>query len=524
LANKSKSVKKVSKVKATAKKVSKAPVKVVKTKAPAKAIKSSKPAVKKIIKQKASKVKAPAKVTKKITKPSKSKAKTQKTTPKKIKSISERKEAMAAPETLESLPVFTDNGKDQLKKEFDFNDIPDFNELQTKLGDNQPMDAQPTQIPEEQPKKGLFNWFGKKETTPVLEEAPKKEEVMSNQPIIKAEDKKMIFDEEIDLTLPVKAKETAEKPVVASIDVPKDPATLLATETQVVPEKKSIFSKLFGKKEEPKVEIQNNEVKLPEEIKQGFQEDINLDRKVETDTPNVREQKYLEEMYKKMDEEIRERHLHLDSKENNLSVKEKEIKKKEEKALKSEMEASKKDKEYQQIKKLQEELENQKISQKYQKQKIEELKSELALKDAALREKEIELDKKADEIKRSGKFKKEDIVLEKENNRLKTEINEEDDAIEYLEQEIEQQKREFEKKMMSLKMDSVQEDNKVNDIPQLINKCYEELAKNNMQTVNRLYTELRTKYISEGKKQDTTGEIYKEIIKLYEDINASLKK
>lgn len=88
---------------------------------------------------------------------------------------------------------------------------------------------------------------------------------------------------------------------------------------------------------------------LPEDIEAGFKEDIE-DAKGADIMDDRKEEVYLENMHRRMDNDIKERHMHLDQKEKHLDSKEEEMAQKEKTLLDKEFEMAQKEKEY--IKKI----------------------------------------------------------------------------------------------------------------------------------------------------------------------------
>lgn len=270
------------------------------------------------------------------------------------------------------------------------------------------------------------------------------------------------------------------------------------------------YKKLFSKKKTTE--------ELHEELQSAFKEDIEDYEEAKEEPPERREQVYLENMKRRMDQEIRERHSHLDSKHKEIEEREKDVSEKEQELVKREFEAVKKEKEVQEILDLKEQVEDLKVSLEYQKQRIEELKSELAIKDSELREREIELDEREEKLKELEHVQEHEQELIAENTQLKTEVDEEDDAIEYLERELERQRKEFEEKMLALNAESIKTPDAIETIHQLITECYVELSQGNTRNVRATYNKIREVYTLEGRAHDKNKAVHKEILRLYDDI------
>lgn len=502
--NKKSSSKEVTKKKTTvkkvAKKVTKKPVKkAVITKPVKKKVRAPKPVIKKIVK------KAPVKkVTKKVatkktvTKPTPKKTAKKSAAKKPVKSKVTKKKVIKGKvskkkatkkKKLDDIPHFDSADDTAFRSEFDFSNVPSFDEVKSKM--------QGTDVPD-------------------LDALFKKNKNLFDTPANANKEGPLINPDEDELpAMPVSEAPAYEEAEAGSAidtmpEFPQQPV-------EEPKEKKSFWSRLFGKKEKESKEL----IEMPPSIQNGFKEDES-DLESTADMPKERKEEiYLDNMYRRMDGEIRERHTHLDSKEKAIESKEKDVIKKEEKILKKEFEVAKKEKEYDEINKLKDKLENQQISLDYQKQKVEELKAELAEKDADLKAKEAELEKREAKI---AELEEIDANEENEIRGLHTQINEEDDAIDYLEKELERQKKEFEEKMMSLNVESDVATDSVSEVHALINKCYSKLSGDNFDEVSQLYAQVRDKYVNEAKNSDSDGELYKEVMKLYEDINKTFNK
>ena len=343
----------------------------------------------------------------------------------------------------------------------------------------------------------------------------------------KSKELKDIFapQEPLDISKPAKMDMPPKKKTLPNIDLPDTSKPSKSATTAYIEDKskkKGFWAGLFKSSDKPKKTKQKKSKPKKEKkpivtksIKKGFKQDIS-DAKGAKKNSSRTDEIYLENMHRRMDSEIKERHSHLDEKETHLGKKEKEMQKKEQSMLKKEFDMAKKDKEYEEIKALQDELESQKLSLEYQKQKIEELKSELALKDADLRQKEINLDGREKQLRDAEEF---GGAARAENINLHNQISEEDDAIEYLEQEIAKQRSEFERKMHELKIGDVQDESIVSKIHDLINECYAKLSEHNLDAVGNIYAQVRDLYVQEAKEHDSNGTLYKDIMQLYDAIN-----
>lgn len=312
----------------------------------------------------------------------------------------------------------------------------------------------------------------------------------------------------------------AEVSPLESLEIPEVPEPELPDPEKK--EKKSWLKRIFSRKKpiEEKID-EDKEQKNQEDLLEGFKQDSEDYFSAKEESPERKEQIYVENMKRRADQEIRERHKHIDEKHKEVNEKEAELQKREEELNAREFEVSKKDSLYQEMVGLKEEVENLKISLDYQKQRVEELKSELAIKDAELREKEIELDRREEALKKAEAIKQHELALTDENKKLKTQISEEDDAIEYLQREIERQRQEFEDKMLALDVSISDEHEGASEIKRMITECYVDVSQNNLASAKQGYAKIRNLYLQE-KKNDRDGSLYKEILRLYDDIKKQI--
>jgi hypothetical protein len=312
--------------------------------------------------------------------------------------------------------------------------------------------------------------------------------------------------------------EVPTNPIGTVADVPPDPAKSFPSKEKK--EKNSLFGGLFKHK---KKEVKAKETIPPiEPFMPGFVEDTQ-DFQASEAHPHEREKVYIENMKRRIDNDNRERLQHVQAQETSLEDRHEELEVKETDLLKREADTAAKEDQFADVQKLQQEVEDQKISLEYQKQQIEELKSELALKDHELKEREIQLDAREEDLKQLETVKEQEQMYEHEVTDLHKQVDAEDDAIEYLQEEIENQRKSFEEQMADLQMNS-QAPSIVDELHHLITECYVDLAHHNIQGVKAKYNEIRERYMSEAKEFDTAGELYKDVHTLYEDIKNSVGK
>jgi hypothetical protein len=310
---------------------------------------------------------------------------------------------------------------------------------------------------------------------------------------------------------------TAEPEIELKRELPEEISKTQAEDTNMA-SKLPWYKKIFRKKEEKSAE------QLNQEILSAFKDDSEDYLGAQEEALERREQIYIENMKRRMDQEVRERHKHLDSQHKEVQEREKDVAAKEQELVKREFETVKKEKEVQEILDLKEQIENLSVSLAYQKQRIEELKSELALKDAELKDREIQLDEREEKLKELEKVQLHEQQLIQENIHLKEEVDEEDDAIEYLERELEKQRREFEEKVLALSSESLKTPDAIETIHQLITECYVELSQGNSRNIRETYNKIREIYTTKGKRYDANKSVYKEILRLYEDIRKQSAK
>jgi len=274
-------------------------------------------------------------------------------------------------------------------------------------------------------------------------------------------------------------------------------------------------------KKEVSSEIELDELFNPPVEKQDSDDFFNEEKISNSRDVLIREKHNFENIKRKNDNEVRERLNYIKVKEEELNIKEQEIIQREMNVDEREKEVVLREKEMLQVKVLREEVENQQISIHYQKQKIEELKSELALKDADLREKEIELERREDELKLAEEIQKSDILIQKENQYLHKQVDEEDEAIKYLQEEIEKQRLDFENQLKEFHLTKVEDEDRFKEIYTLITKCYIELSHKDLPAIKNTYSEIKNKY-NTLKKYDNQNVVFKDVLKLFNDIKLKL--
>ncbi len=300
--------------------------------------------------------------------------------------------------------------------------------------------------------------------------------------------------------------------------VPKDPANFLPSS-----ENKGWFSKLFSNNKSKNFKLEKT-LSIRDDLKKDFSEDAKDAEEIESEVELnhiSREKAILENMKRKIDSEHRDRISYIKEHESNLNSKQEELELKEAELEKRELDIVAKEKEFAELSNLEKELQDQKISIEYQKQKIAELKSELAIKDSDLREKAQELNKKEKELKTLEKVKKQEITLEKETKNLSLQVSEEDEAIIFLQREIEMQRKDFEDKILKLNSQILDDHPLIDRINSLITRCYLEISQKNGFEVKHLYEDIRKLYLDDVKNYDKDKVVHKEILKLYEVIKTS---